>query len=188
MKVLVETSAHHIHVSDEVLKTLFGENATLTCKKELSQPGQFACFEKVTVVGPRSEMTMSILGPTRKDTQVEISLTDARKLGVTAPVRESGCITDTPGCKLIGPEGECEIKEGVIVAKRHIHFTPEDAEKCGVKDKQIVSVKIDGTPRSLTFDEVVCRVSPSYATAMHIDTDESNAVMASGEVYGEIIL
>lgn len=187
MKVLVETSAHHVHVSDEALEALFGKGATLTNKKDLSQPGQFACEEKVTVVGPRGEMKMSILGPTRKDTQVEVSLTDARKLGIAAPVRESGCIEGTPGCKLVGPAGEYEINEGVIAAKRHIHFTPENAEECGVKDKQIVSVKIEGTLRSLTFDEVVVRVSESYAPAMHIDTDESNAAMAFGEVYGEII-
>ena len=137
MKVLVETSAHHVHVSDEALEALFGKGATLTNKKDLSQPGQFACVEKVTVVGPRGEMKMSILGPTRKATQVEVSLTDARKLGIAAPVRESGCI--------------------------------------------------EGTERSLTFDEVVVRVSENYAPAMHIDTDESNAAMAFGEVYGEII-
>ena len=182
MKVLVETSAHHVHVSDEALEALFGKGATLTNKKDLSQPGQFACVEKVTVVGPRGEMKMSILGPTRKATQVEVSLTDARKLGIAAPVRESGCIEGTPGCKLVGPAGEYEISEGVIAAKRHIHFTPENAKECGVEDKQIVSVKIEGTERSLTFDEVVVRVSENYAPAMHIDTDESNAAMAFGEV------
>ena len=187
MKVLVETSAHHVHVTDETLEALFGKGATLTNKKDLSQPGQFACVEKVTVVGPRGEMKMSILGPTRKATQVEVSLTDARKLGIAAPVRESGCIEGTPGCKLVGPAGEYEISEGVIAAKRHIHFTPENAKECGVEDKQIVSVKIEGTERSLTFDEVVVRVSENYAPAMHIDTDESNAAMAFGEVYGEII-
>lgn len=188
MKVLVETSAHHVHVSDEALEALFGKGATLTNKKDLSQPGQFACNEKVTVVGPRGEMTMSILGPTRKNTQVEVSLTDARKLGISAPVRESGCIEGTPGCKLVGPAGEYEIKEGVIAAKRHIHFTPENAKEAGVKDNQVVSVKIEGTDRSLIFDEVVVRVSENYAPAMHIDTDESNAAMAFGVVYGEIIL
>jgi putative phosphotransacetylase len=187
MKVLVETSAHHVHVSDEALEVLFGKGATLTNKKNLSQPGQFACVEKVKVVGPRGEMAMSILGPTRAETQVEISLTDARKLGIAAPVRESGNIEGTPGCKLVGPAGEYEIPCGVIAAKRHIHFTPENAKECGVQDKDVVSVKIEGTERSLTFGEVVVRVSESYAPAMHIDTDESNAVMAAGEIYGEII-
>ncbi|MCH5202351.1 MAG: phosphate propanoyltransferase [Oscillospiraceae bacterium] len=188
MKVLVETSAHHVHVSDEALEALFGKGATLTNKKDLSQPGQFACVEKVTVVGPRGEMAMSILGPTRPETQVEISLTDARKLGISAPVKESGCIAGTPGCKLIGPAGEYEISEGVIAAKRHIHFSPKDAEEFGVQDKQIVSVKVESNGRTLTFDDVVARVSPSYALAMHIDTDESNAAMAFGECYGEVIL
>ncbi len=188
MKVLVETSAHHVHVSNEALEALFGKGATLTNKKDLSQPGQFACEEKVTVVGPRGEMKMSILGPTRSETQVEVSLTDARKLGISAPVRESGCIDGTPGCKLVGPAGEYDIDKGVIAAKRHIHFSPKDAEEFGVKDKQIVSVKIQNGERSLVFDDVVARVSDSYALAMHIDTDESNAAMAVGEVYGEVIL
>mgnify|MGYP001243024134 CR=1 FL=1 len=189
MKVLVETSAHHVHVSDEALEALFGKGATLTNKKDLSQPGQFACVEKVTVVGPRGEMKMSILGPTRKATQVEVSLTDARKLGIAAPVRESGCIEGTPGCKLVGPAGEYEISEGVIAAKRHIHFTPENAKECGVEDKQIVSVKVgENTGRATTFGDVVVRVSPSYAPAMHIDTDESNAAGLSGTVDGEVIL
>ena len=179
MKVLVETSAHHVHVTDETLETLFGKGAKLTNKKDLSQPGQYACVEKVTVVGPRGEMKMSILGPTRSKDQVEISLTDARKLGISAPVKESGCVEGTP---------ECEISEGVIAAKRHIHFTPENAKECGVEDKQIVSVKIESDGRSLTFDDVVVRVSESYAPAMHIDTDESNAAMAFGEIYGEIIV
>ena len=140
MKVMVETSAHHAHITEETLETLFGKGATLTNKKDLSQPGQFACEEKITVVGPRGEMKMSILGPTRPADQVEISLTDARKLGITAPVRESGDIANTPGCKLVGPEGEVEIENGVIVAKRHIHLDPKTAEEFGLADKQVVSV------------------------------------------------
>lgn len=188
MKVMVETSAHHVHVSKEVLETLFGKDAKLTNKKDLSQPGQFACVEKVTVVGPRGEMTMSILGPERKDTQVEISLTDARKLGIAAPIRESGNIEGTPGCKLVGPAGECEIPCGVIAAKRHIHLTPDDAKEMGLEDKQIVSVKV-GEPgnRETIFGDVVVRVHPTYAAAMHIDTDESNAAALGGTVYGKII-
>lgn len=188
MKVLVETSAHHIHVSRADFEKLYGADAQLTNKKDLSQPGQFACVEKVTVVGPRGEMSMTILGPERKETQVEISLTDARKLGVVAPVRESGCIEGTPGCKLVGPCGEVEIPCGVIIAKRHIHLTPADADAMGVEDKQIVSVKM-GEPgnRQTIFGDVVVRVHESYAAAMHIDTDESNAAGLSGTVYGEII-
>ena len=189
MKVLVETSARHIHVSRADFETLYGKDAQLTNKKDLSQPGQVACAEKVTVVGPRGEMAMSILGPERPETQVEVALTDARKLGIVPPVRESGDIAGTPGCKLVGPAGEVEIECGVIAAKRHIHLTPADAEEMGLEDKQIVSVKV-GEPgaRETVFGDVVVRVNKNYAAAMHIDTDESNAAGLSGEVYGEIIV
>ena len=188
MKVLVETSARHMHISDADLKVLFGENAVLSVKKELSQPGQYATNEKVEVVGPKGSMVMSILGPTRKETQVEVALTDARKLGIAVPARESGDLEGTPGCKLVGPCGEVTIEKGVIAAKRHIHFNVEEAAEAGVVDKQIVSVKVDcGTGRSLTFGDVVVRVNPNYAGAMHIDTDESNAAGIAGTVYGEII-
>ena len=187
MKVMVETSAHHVHVSQAHLEALFGPQASLTNKKDLSQPGQFACAEKVEVVGPKGSMTMSILGPCRSETQVEISLTDASKLGVPAPIRESGDLEGTPGCTLKGPAGEVVIEKGVIAAKRHIHFNPEQAKEAGVEDKQIVSVKVDYNGRALVFGDVVCRVSPSYALAMHVDTDESNAAALPGTVGGEII-
>lgn len=187
-KILVETSARHVHLTEEHIKILFGEGATLTHKKDLSQPGQFACEERVTVVGPKKSIpNVIILGPARSATQVEVSLTDARTLGVNAPVRESGDIAGSGACKLVGPAGEVEISEGVIAAKRHIHLTPENAEEFGVSDKQIVSVKIDSDGRSLVFGDVVVRVSPKFAPAMHIDTDESNAACAFGECYGEII-
>ena len=186
-KVLVEVSARHVHLSQKHLEALFGEGYELTCKKMLSQPGQFACEEKVTVVGPRGESKMSILGPVRKESQVEVSLTDARGLGLKALVRESGDLEGTEGCKLVGPKGEVVLEKGVIAAKRHIHFTPEDAEKFGVKDKDIVSVKVETEGRSLIFGDVVCRVSPSYALAMHVDTDEGNAMGYSGVTYGEVI-
>ena len=186
-KVLVETSARHVHVTQETLETLFGKGATLTKKKDLSQPGQFACEEKVTIVGEKSSLKASILGPVRKADQVELSLTDARSIGVKAPVRESGDIAGSGACKLVGPCGEVELAEGVIAAKRHIHLTPADAEAFGVSDKEIVSVKVETNGRSLTFGDVVVRVSPSFAAAMHIDTDESNAAGCAGEVYGEII-
>lgn len=189
MKVMVETSAHHVHVTKETFETLYGKGATLTNKKNLSQPGQFACAEKVTVVGPRGEMNMSILGPERSANQVEISLTDARKLGIAAPVRESGDIAGTPGCKLVGPAGEVEIECGVIAAKRHIHLDPATAEEFGLADKQIVSVKVgEGSGRATVFGDVVIRVSESYAPAMHIDTDESNAAGLGGTVDGEIFI
>ena len=187
VKVLVETSARHVHVTEEALGTLFGEGHALTVKKYLSQPGQFASEEKVEVVGPKSSIkNVSILGPVRKANQVELSLTDARTIGVKAPVRESGDIAGSAPCKLVGPCGEIELTEGCIAAKRHIHLTPKDAEEFGVSDKQIVSVKLD-TARPLIFGDVVVRVSEKFSAAMHIDTDESNAACASGEVYGEII-
>jgi len=186
--VLVEISAHHVHVSEADLEILFGKGHKLTNKKDLSQPGQFACEERVTVVGPKREIKgVSILGPCRPQTQVEISLTEARSIGVTVPIRESGDLKGSAGCKLVGPCGEVEITEGVIAAKRHIHMTPEDAEKYGIVDKQIVSVKIPTEGRALVFDDVVARVSPSYALAMHLDTDEANAAAIPGSCEGEII-
>ena len=188
MKVMVETSARHLHVTQQDLETLFGAGAVLSNKKDLSQPGQFATNEKVEVVGPKGSMKMSILGPVRPETQIELALTDARTLGITAPIRESGDLAGTPGCKLVGPAGEVELDHGVIIAKRHIHFNVEEAKEAGVEDKQIVSVKLDYNGRSLIFGDVVCRVSPKYAAAMHIDTDESNAAGLPGTVDGEIIL
>ena len=186
--VLVEISARHVHVSEADLAVLFGEGYTLTPKKDLSQPGQFACEERVTIVGPKRTLEgVSILGPCRKDTQVEISLTDARSIGVKAEIRESGDIEGTAGCRLVGPKGEVELTKGVIAAKRHIHFAPEDAEKYGITDKQNVCVKITSDGRSLIFDDVVARVNPAYKLAMHLDTDEANAAGIAGAVEGEIV-
>ncbi len=187
-KVLVETSARHLHVTKEALAILFGEGFELSHKKDLSQPGQFATNERVTVVGPKGEMAgVSILGPERSAVQVELSLTDARKIGVVAPIRESGDIAGSGACKLIGPKGELEISEGVIAAKRHIHFTPAQAAEAGVENGEIVSVKIETAERSAILGDVVVRVSEKYDAAMHIDTDESNACGCSGIVYGEIL-
>ena len=187
-KVLVETSARHVHVTREVLDILFGKDYELTVKKMLSQPGQYASAERVDVVGPKKTLTgVSILGPIRPETLVELSLTDARSIGVVAPVRESGQIAGSGACKLVGPKGEVEITEGVIAAKRHIHMTPADAAEFGVTDKQVVSVKIDSDGRSLTFGDVVVRVSEKYALAMHIDTDESNAGCVAPGTMGEVI-
>ena len=187
-KVLVETSARHIHLSREAVDTLFGKGYQLTNKKELSQPGQFACAEKLLVVGPKGSLKASILGPTRNASQVEISLTDARSIGVVAPIRESGDIKGSGACKLVNPDNgaELELTEGVIAAKRHIHLTPEAAADMGVSDKEIVSVKIT-SERTAILGDVVVRVSPSFAPAMHIDTDEANAACAFGECYGEIV-
>ncbi len=185
---IVETSARHVHVTAEDLEILFGKGATLTNKKDLSQPGQFACEERVTIVGPKGELkNVSILGPVRPATQIEVSATDARALGVPAFIRESGDIAGTAGCKLVGPCGEVELSEGVIVAKRHIHMTPADAEEFRVKDKDIVWVKVATPERSIVFGDVVVRVSPKFALAMHIDTDESNAANAFKNDGGEII-
>ena len=186
-KILVETSARHVHLSRADVETLFGADAQLTHKKDLSQPGQFACEERVTVVGPKKSIpNVIILGPERPASQVEVSFTDARTLGVTAPVRESGDVAESAPCKLVGPCGEVELSEGVIAAKRHIHMTPADAEKLGVADKEIVGVKLD-TDRPVIFGDVVVRVNPNFALAMHIDTDESNAACAFGAVMGEIV-
>lgn len=187
-KFIVETSARHIHVTKEALEVLFGKGATLTHKKDLSQPGQFACEERVTIVGPKKELTgVSILGPERPATQVELSATDARSIGLTAPIRESGDIAGSAGCKVVGPCGEIEISEGVIVAKRHIHLTPADAEELQVKDKDIVWVKVETDGRKAILGDVVVRVSEKFARAMHIDTDEANAISAFGGLEGEIV-
>ena len=187
-KFIVETSARHVHLTAEAFATLFGEGKELTVKKMLSQPGQFASEERVTIVGPKKSLpNVSILGPFRKANQVELSATDARSIGIVAPIRESGDVAGSGACKIVGPEGEIEISEGVIVAKRHIHLTPADAEEMGVKDKDIVWVRLDTDGRKAILGDVVCRVSDSYALAMHIDTDESHAVSAPRELYGEIV-
>lgn len=186
-EVLVETSARHVHVSQEDLETLFGKGYELTVKKMLSQPGQFASGEKVKVIGAKRELTASILGPVRSATQVELSLTDARSIGAVAPIRESGDIAGSGACKIVGPVGEIEIKEGVIAAKRHIHATTADAEKYGLKDKQIVKVEISDGERKTVFGDVIVRVSDSYAWAMHIDTDESNAACVAPGTMGIIL-
>ncbi len=187
-EILVEMSARHIHLSREAVDILFGEGYELTKKKDLSQPGQYACAERLDVVGPKGTIKASILGPTRPASQVELSLTDARTIGVNAPIRESGDVAGTPGCKLVNPEtgAELVLDEGVIAAKRHIHLTPDAAAEFGVADKEIVSVKINSA-RSAILGDVVVRVSDKFAPAMHIDTDEANATCAFGTIYGEIV-
>ena len=185
---IIETSARHVHLSEEDFKVLFGEEATLTIKKELSQPGQYACEERVTVVGPKRELAgVSILGPFRPRSQVEVSATDARSIGLPIAIKESCDIAGTPGCILRGPKGEVELLHGVIVAKRHIHCTPEDAKELNVEDKEVVSVKVNSNGRSLIFGDVVVRVNPNFALAMHIDTDESNAGNVAPGTMGEIV-
>ncbi len=195
-KILVETSARHVHVTQETLEVLFGAGHQLEVRKMLSQPGQFASTDKVTVIGfnkkdpngPRPSAALSILGPVRKQNQVEVSFTDARSLGLDAPIRESGDIKGSGKCTLKGPCGEVDLEEGVIVAKRHIHMTPEDAENFGVSNGDIVSVLVKGKGgRETIFSDTVIRVSEKFALAMHIDTDECNAAAAFGEVYGQLI-
>lgn len=186
MKLPIALSNKHIHLSQADIDVLFGQGYELTHKKDLSQPGQFACEEMVEVVGPKGSTKMRVLGPARPESQVEVSLADARGLGIAVPVRQSGDTEGTPGCKLVGPKGEVELTEGVIAAKRHIHFSPEDAEAMGIKDRQIVKVEVETNGRSLIFGDVVCRVKDTYATFMHIDTDESNA--AGGPKEGTIIV
>ena len=195
LKFIVETSARHVHLTQETVEVLFGKGHELTPRKYLSQPGQYASTDKVTVLGynkkdpngPRPSAAFSILGPARNANQVEVSFTDARTLGLTAPVRESGDIAGSGKCTIKGPCGEVDLEEGVIVAKRHIHMTPEDAANFGVENGQIVSVKVTGTGRETVFGDVVIRVSKSYALAMHIDTDECNAAAAFGEIWGTIV-
>lgn len=189
-KILIETSARHIHLTKESLEYLMGEGFELTPRKELSQPGQYVSTTRLNIVGPKKTISnVSILGPIRNYDQVEVSLTDTRTLGVSAPVRESGDINNSASVKLSNPETgkELELKEGLIVAKRHIHMTPQDAKDFNVENGEIVSVKVENTCRSLIFDDVIIRVSDKFRLAMHIDTDESNAANAVGEIYGTLI-
>lgn len=172
---LVEVSAHHIHLTQEHVEALFGKGHQLTKHADLSQPGQFSCQEQLTIVGPKGRIErVRVLGPTRKASQVEIAMTEQFKLGVHPPVRESGNIKDTPGCTLEGPAGSVKLDRGVICALRHVHMTPADALRYGVRDKSLVRVRIAGD-RELVFGDVLVRVDPNFALAMHIDTDEANA-------------
>lgn len=175
-KVTVGLSNKHVHLSKEHIDILFGEGHELTPMKDLSQPGQFACEEKVDLVGPKRTITgVRILGPARKESQVEISFADGFTLGLKdVPVRDSGKLDGTPGIKLVGPKGEVELDKGVIAAARHIHMHTSDAEKYGLKDKDTVKVKVGG-PRGLTFDNVLIRVHDTYALDMHLDVEEGNA-------------
>ena len=186
-KFIVETSARHVHVTQETLEVLFGKGFELEVKKMLSQPGQFASNQKVEVVGPKGSLKCSILGPCRNFNQVELSLTDARTIGIAVPVRESGDIAGSTAVKLVGPCGEVELTEGAIAAKRHIHMTEADAKEFGVENGEIVNVKVETNGRSLVFGDTVVRVSNKFALAMHIDTDEANAAFVGSEQYGEIV-
>ena len=181
---VIETSARHVHVTREALDILFGKGFELEVKKPLSQPGQYASAQKVDVVGPKSTLKCSILGPVRPENQVELSFTDARTLGIVAPIRESGDVAGSAPCKIVGPCGEIELKEGVIIAKRHVHMTPSDAAAFGVENGQIVNVEVEQpTGRKLVFGDTVIRVSEKYALAMHIDTDDANSAgLRNGDI------
>jgi putative phosphotransacetylase len=187
-KILIEVSARHVHVTTEDLETLFGKGYQLTPKKDLSQPGQYAAAERVDLVGPRSTLkNVSILGPVRAASQVEVSMSDARTLGLNPSIRESGNIDGTIGVQLVGPAGSVTLDKGLIVAKRHVHLTPEAAEAQGVVNGQVVGVKVHTDDRSMTFGDVVIRVSEKFAPAMHIDTDEANAAGITSTAWGEIV-
>ena len=186
--VPIETSARHMHISESDFKILFGEDASLSYKAPLSQPGQYVSGERLTVRGPKGSFeNIAVLGPYRRETQVELSMTDTRKLGVPAMIRQSGDTKGTPGCTLIGPKGTLEIDHGVIVAKRHIHMTPVQAAQFNVKDNDEVFVIMESFERSLILADVVVRVSPDFALAMHVDTDEANAFANENDPTGVIL-
>lgn len=189
MKIIIEGSGKHCHLTKETFAVLFGEGAELDVKKMLSQPGQFASSCKITVVGPKGETKMSVLGPFRSADQVELSFTDARGLGLDCPIRMSGDLKGSAPCKLVGPAGSVELSEGAIVALRHCHISPEDGEKWGIKTGDRVMVKCgEGGGRALIFDDVVARIGPDHATYMHVDYDEINAAALFGkDPVGEII-
>ena len=181
LQVTIEGSGRHIHMTKECLEALFGAGYELEVKKYLSQPGEFASNSRVDIVGPKGVIKgITILGPCRKFTQIELSFTDARILGVDAPIRESGNIEGSAPVKLVGPAGTVDLKEGAIIAKRHLHITTKDAEEYGIQDKEIIQIKVGGA-RALIFDEVVARVSDNYATAVHLDYDEVNAAALFGD-------
>lgn len=187
-KIPIEISAKHMHICREDFEALFGKGRELTFKKELSQPGQFLAEERVTIEGSRGRMeNMAVLGPFRKETQVELAITDARKLGIERVIRQSGDIEGTPGCRVIGPQGSIDLEKGVIVAKRHIHMTPSDAIRMRVKDNDEVFVITQSFERALIYANVVVRVHPDFVLAMHVDTDEGNAFAHDEEQYGVIL-
>ncbi|MDR3294338.1 MAG: phosphate propanoyltransferase [Clostridiales Family XIII bacterium] len=187
-KVMIGLSNKHLHLSNEHIDILFGKRRQLTPTKDLRQPGQFACEEKVDLEGPKGTIKgLRVLGPARPETQVELAATDARGIGIQAPVRESGKLTGTPGCKLVGPAGSVEIDHGVMVALRHVHLSPSEALEAGVKDKDVVSVRINGE-RALVFEEVLVRSGDAHLSELHLDTDEGNAAGANSGDFVEIIV
>jgi putative phosphotransacetylase len=186
-KVEVGISNKHLHLSEADLAALFGAGHKLTVKKELKQPGQYAAEEVVDIVGPKGTLKgIRVLGPTRKESQVELAMTDARGLGLTLPVRESGVLDGSPGVKLIGPAGEVELAKGAIIALRHIHLSPAQAKEAGVKDKDLVKVKASSS-RPVIFEDVLMRAGDAHTREMHVDTDEGNAAGLKNDDLVEII-
>ncbi|MDR2518603.1 MAG: phosphate propanoyltransferase [Spirochaetaceae bacterium] len=186
-KVEIGISNKHVHLSDGDLAKLFGPSHKLTVKKELKQPGQFASDELVDVVGPKGTLKgIRVLGPTRKESQVELSMTDARQIGLSLPVRESGKLDGSPGVKLIGPAGEVDLAKGAIIALRHIHLSPAQAAEAGVKDTEMVDVKTSGT-RPVIFQNVLIRSGDAHTREFHVDTDEGNAAGIKNDEFVEII-
>ena len=185
--VQIEVSARHVHLDKESVEALFGVGHKLTPKRELSQPGQYLEEERVDVIGPKGSFkNVAVLGPERKHVQVEVSFSDAFALGINPPIRQSGYTKGSASVKLVGPKGEITIDEGAIVALRHVHMTPEDAERLGLVDNQVVSVEAL-TDRKLVFEDTVIRVSPKFRTRMHVDVDEAGAAHIAGFALGKII-
>ena len=185
LKAVCGVSARHLHLSKQDLTLLFGEDACLPNIKALNQPGQFACDQRVDLIGPKNTIkNVRVLGPERKQTQIEVSMTDCVTLGIQAPIRDSGNLAGSAPITLKGPKGTVELTEGVIVAMRHVHFHPNEAGPYGIKDKDIIRIKTTDNPRSLIFDQVLARVNPAYALEFHIDTDEANA---SGLRTGDLV-
>jgi len=186
-EVQVGLSNKHLHLKQEDIQTLFGEGYELTAFKELVQPGQYACEEKVDIVGPKGALKgIRVLGPARPETQVELAITDARAIGITPMIRESGKLDGTPGCKIIGPKGEVELSHGVIIALRHVHLSAAQAQEVGVKDKDIVALKVGGE-RGAIFDNVLIRAGDGHEREAHLDTDEGNAAGCDANSVAEII-
>ena len=185
--VQIEVSARHVHLDKESVEALFGVGHKLTPKRELSQPGQYLEEERVDVIGPKGSFkNVAVLGPERKHVQVEVSFSDAFALGINPPIRQSGDTKGSASVKLVGPKGEITIDEGAIVALRHVHMTPEDAERLGLVDNQVVSVEAL-TDRKLVFEDTVIRVSPKFRTRMHVNVDEAGAAHIAGFALGKII-
>lgn len=186
-KVKVSLSNKHLHLKAEDVEKLFGKGYELTVFKSLAQPGQFACEEKVDIAGPKGVLKgIRVLGPPRPETQVELALTDARAIGLSVPVRESGKLDGTPGCRLIGPAGEAELDHGVIAALRHVHLSADQAKAAGVNDKDVVSLKVGGE-RGLVFDNVLIRSGAGHEQEVHLDTDEGNAASCGADTVAEIM-